>query len=243
MRKWYGAGERPTDGGPAPQGQEEEEPEAGDVVVVTAADSPVGEQVALQLILARQQLRLAVRDVVATKTAYGPYATPVPTDAVASARALRSCKALVVCGRPARGLLETAAAARVGHVVLLSGAAGSNGGGGFSLGGLFGGGEAARELRDLGDAAAEAAVRASGLPYTIVQVSALTDRSGGGGGAVSREALGALAAAVVDLVPARGRTLQAAKAAPAVPASGNTEAVEKQAEEVAAKVAAAGEDS
>ena len=51
------------------------------------------------------------------------------------------------------------------------------GGGGFSLGGLLGGGEAARDLKGLGDAAAAEAVRRCGIPYTLVQV-----RGGGGGG-------------------------------------------------------------
>ncbi|GLC39859.1 hypothetical protein PLESTB_001291400 [Pleodorina starrii] len=242
LRKWYGAGERPTDGG---EEQEPEEPDmASDVVFVSEADSPIGEQVVLQLILARQQLRLSVRDVAAAKTAYGPYATPVPADAATAnaARMLRGVKCLVLLGRPPRGLLEAAAAARgVRHVVLLSAApsaASSSGGfslGGFSLGGGGGGGAASRELRELADGAAEAAVRASGLPYTVVQVYGLQEQGRGGsasGGValtrqqqpagattaggkaaaaagVSREALGALLSGLVDAVPERGRTLQA----------------------------------
>ncbi|GLC67063.1 hypothetical protein PLESTF_000511000 [Pleodorina starrii] len=242
LRKWYGAGERPTDGG---EEQEPEEPDtASDVVFVSEADSPIGEQVVLQLILARQQLRLLVRDVAAAKTAYGPYATPVPADAATAnaARMLRGVKCLVLLGRPPRGLLEAAAARGVRHVVLLSAApsaASSSGGfslGGFSLGG-GGGGAASRELREMADGAAEAAVRASGLPYTVVQVYGLQEQGRGGsasGGValtrqqqpagattaggkaaaaaaagVSREALGALLSGLVDAVPERGRTLQA----------------------------------
>ena len=57
LRKWYGQGERPTDGGgmqrkdTAPQEQEPEGPR--DAVLVTDADSPTGEFIVLQLILAR----------------------------------------------------------------------------------------------------------------------------------------------------------------------------------------------
>ncbi|GIL77629.1 hypothetical protein Vretimale_6801 [Volvox reticuliferus] len=236
LRKWYGAGERPVDGG---EEQEPEEPDTtSDVVLVTDADSPIGEQVVLQLILARQQLRLLVRDVAAAKTAYGPYATPLPADAGTNPRALRGVKCLVLLGRPVRGLMEAAKAARVKHVVLLSSAPASalSKSGGFSLGGfsLAGGpgGSAARELRELGDSAAEAALKASGMPYSVVQVYGLQDpgRSGSGAGgvvlqqrqqvagggvgsgsgsAVSREAVAALIGSLVDAVPSRGRTLQA----------------------------------
>ncbi|KAG2423603.1 hypothetical protein HYH02_015303 [Chlamydomonas schloesseri] len=267
LRKWYGAGERPTDGAEPGQEPEEEpeEPPSGEAVLVTDADGGgVGEQVVLQLILARQELKLLVKDVGGAKTAYGPYTTPLPADAVAAApaKALRGAKALVVLGRLPGGpgvLLGAAKAARVGHVVLLTAAPGASaGGGGFSLGGLLGGGgEAARDLKALaadGGAAAEA-VRRCGIPYTILQVAGLTDAgrgggvrveagggSGGGGGAkwtpLSREGLGALVAAVVDEVPrGRGRTVLAQGAA----ASGV--GAQEQQEAIAAAVAGLPEDS
>jgi hypothetical protein len=69
----------------------------------------------------RQQLRLLVKDVAAAKNAYGPYTTPLPTDS-AGPRALRGVKCLVLLGRPARGLLEAAKAAKVKHVVLVGAA-------------------------------------------------------------------------------------------------------------------------
>ena len=59
LRKWYGEGELPADGGSAvvekmPE-PEDIPPEAvkRDAILVTDADSPTGEQVVLQLILAR----------------------------------------------------------------------------------------------------------------------------------------------------------------------------------------------
>eukprot|EP00198_Chlamydomonas_reinhardtii_P011840 XP_001701177.1 predicted protein [Chlamydomonas reinhardtii] len=84
LRKWYGAGERLTDGGPEEEPEEpEEQAPTGDAVLVTDADGGVGEQVVLQLILARQELKLLVKDVAAAKNAYGPYTTPLPAEAVA----------------------------------------------------------------------------------------------------------------------------------------------------------------
>lgn len=59
LRKWYGEGDLPLDGGntivknmPEPQDIAHEDIER-DAVLVTDADSPTGEQVVLQLILAR----------------------------------------------------------------------------------------------------------------------------------------------------------------------------------------------
>ncbi|PNW86750.1 hypothetical protein CHLRE_02g095133v5 [Chlamydomonas reinhardtii] len=261
LRKWYGAGERLTDGGPEEEPEEpEEQAPTGDAVLVTDADGGVGEQVVLQLILARQELKLLVKDVAAAKNAYGPYTTPLPAEAVAAApgKALRGSKALVLLGRLPGGpaLLEAARAARVAHVVLLTAAPGATaGGGGFSLGGLLGGGEAARDLKGLGDAAAAEAVRRCGIPYTLVQVAGLTDAGRGGGVRVeqqqaaaaggaaagaraplSREGLGALVAGVVDVVPARGRTVLAQGA----PATGSAQ---EQQEAIAAAVAALPEDA
>lgn len=58
LRKWYGEGELPVDGGdiadkmPEPEDIAPEDVET-DAILVTDADSATGEQVVLQLILAR----------------------------------------------------------------------------------------------------------------------------------------------------------------------------------------------
>ena len=59
LRKWYGEGDLPVDGGnsivsnmPKPEDIAPEDIER-DAVLVTEADSPTGEQIVLQLILAR----------------------------------------------------------------------------------------------------------------------------------------------------------------------------------------------
>ncbi len=58
MRKWYGQADRPTEGEEgAPrrqgeEGQDEEEEGDGAAILVTDAETPIGEQVVLQLIIA-----------------------------------------------------------------------------------------------------------------------------------------------------------------------------------------------
>lgn len=61
LRKWYGEGELPVDGGkiadkmPEPKDIAPDDVET-DAILVTDADSATGEQIVLQLILARQTL-------------------------------------------------------------------------------------------------------------------------------------------------------------------------------------------
>lgn len=52
LRKWYGEGER-KQGEKGKPGPEDENEGPGDAILVTDADSPLGELVLLQLILAR----------------------------------------------------------------------------------------------------------------------------------------------------------------------------------------------
>ncbi|KAK9836354.1 hypothetical protein WJX81_008219 [Elliptochloris bilobata] len=171
LRKWYGEGERgaavaqPTgrggaDGGEAPDAQRT-------AVLVTDVDSATGEQVVLQLILARQEVRLLTRDPAAARSSFGEYVTPVDGhvgDPRSMAAALRGVRTIICTGRLG-ALLPAAAAAGVEHIVLLT-AAGDGGGG--PLGSLLGGEEAV--LRDAGR---ERAVAQSGVPHTLVRTGAL----------------------------------------------------------------------
>ena len=61
LRKWYGAEEKlPSDGGePGGEPEEEEDPNT-DYVLVTDADSPSGELIVTQLILARRRVKVCV---------------------------------------------------------------------------------------------------------------------------------------------------------------------------------------
>ena len=136
--------------------------------------APNPPQVVLQLILNRAKIRALVKDAAAAKTGFGPYIEAVQgdaNDAAAVRRLLRGAKAAVCCGRLG-ALLPAAAATRLPHVVLLSTAGSSTGGGGFAL-------FASAEQQALGDASREAALRSSGLPHTILQVGGLAGQPGG----------------------------------------------------------------
>ena len=58
LRKWYGEGER-KQGNKKQSGPGDEEEEPRDAILVTDADSPLGELVLLQLILARCEEELS----------------------------------------------------------------------------------------------------------------------------------------------------------------------------------------
>lgn len=176
MRKWYGQGERlPRDG---VERNDEKEPdpepvEEGDTIFVMEADTDMGELVVLQLILKRAKIKVAVRDVAAAKSGYGPYVTPVSVDLnnpTALAAALKGVRA-VVCVNKLGALPQVVVKARsLQHVVLLS-AAGHRPG---ALAAWLN-----PELSSLCDPSREAALARSGLPYTIVRVPAITDTPGG----------------------------------------------------------------
>ncbi|KAL6748524.1 hypothetical protein V8C86DRAFT_3146608 [Haematococcus lacustris] len=181
MRKWYGQGERPSEGGPGPekpeggkQEDEEDEEGEGDAILVTDADTPMGEQVVLQLILARASIKALVRDTVAAKTSYGPYVAPLSLEMgnpQLLRRALKGCGSVVCLGRPG-ALPQVAKEAGVAHVVLLSAAGAAPQGG--PLSGLFDG-----ELAALRDLAREAAFAKAGVRCTVVRVAAVRDAPGG----------------------------------------------------------------
>ncbi|DBA71979.1 TPA: hypothetical protein ACH3X2_010724 [Trebouxia sp. C0005] len=86
LRKWYGEGDLPVDGGnpivsnmPEPEDIAPEDIER-DAVLVTEADSPTGEQVVLQLILARLPIKIITQDAEEAKRGYGPYVTAFAGD-------------------------------------------------------------------------------------------------------------------------------------------------------------------
>jgi hypothetical protein len=132
----------------------------------------MAEQVVLQLILNRAKIRALVKDAAAAKQGFGPYIEPVQGDSgdrAALKRLLKGAQAAVVCG-PLGALLPAAAATKLPHIVLLSSAGAPQQG--FSL-------FASAEQRALSDAQREAAVKQSGLSYTVVRVASLAGVPGG----------------------------------------------------------------
>lgn len=217
LRKWYGEGELPLDGGnsivknmPEPQDIAHEDIER-DAILVTDADSPTGEQVVLQLILARLPVKIITQDAEEAKRGYGPYVTAfagdVGNEEVVS-RALQGARA-VICPGKLGALLRVAAEQQVEHIVLLS-SAGITQSQGISLGVLFG-----TEQALLKDPKREQAVQQSGIPFTIVRAGKIKNQPGSNMqlvlsqdeqtmGEISREDVARVLAGVLQAPPEHG---------------------------------------
>lgn len=174
MRKWYGQGKRlPRDGDGEQDPEEELKPDLlRDFVFVLDADCDTGEQVILQLILARNKVKVNVRNVPNAKLSYGPYVEPVSLDI----RNLQECKKafrdtkVLICTSKLGAAVQAAKQAGVEHVVLLS-SVDVDKPAGFSF---FGG-----EQSELRDPSREKEVQESGLKYTIVRTGSIVDAPGG----------------------------------------------------------------
>ncbi|KAK9815437.1 hypothetical protein WJX72_003655 [[Myrmecia] bisecta] len=235
LRKWYGEGERmPTDGmdmedldsaGVAEAEAEEEGPR--DAILVTDAESLMGEQIVLQLILARAKVRVLVRDAAAIKTAYGPYVTAISgttDDPAAVAEALRGVRA-AICPGKVGALVAAATRRKLGHLVLLS-STGALQPAGFSIGNFIN-----AEQAVLRDPQREQAVQQSGVPYTIVRAGRIRNTPGGNvqlqftqddatvQGDISREDLAKVVTGALQKPPRSGLAFQVVGAGPGRPPS------------------------
>eukprot|EP00798_Chlamydomonas_sp_ICE-L_P026874 gene26874-4483_t len=153
---------------------DEDEDEGGDgsTILVLDAESPMGEQVVLKLILARADIKICVKNGTAAKNAFGPYVTPVNSalldDAEAMRKALKGVGSIVIPSKTG-SIPQLAKQAGVSHVVMLSSAglpAPSN-----PLSFLD------REVGILRDASREASIAASGVRYTIQLLMTLLEDS------------------------------------------------------------------
>ncbi|KAK9865755.1 hypothetical protein WJX84_010193 [Apatococcus fuscideae] len=176
LRKWYGAPDRIPSEVPVKEldpgadklaGELAEQTSIQDSILVADGDSPMGEQIILQLILARAKLKALVRDPQAAKLAFGPYVQPIQGDTgntEAVVRALAGCHTVIVPGRLGC-LLPVASKQNLQHIVLLS----SPDSGGWISSFLNNGKEAA---------AREAAVKDAGVPFTVIQTGRISDEQG-----------------------------------------------------------------
>jgi hypothetical protein len=140
LRRWYGQSDEPMLPTNRPAEVAEENPAIAEpdaaaaadddttprtAVLVTGADSPTGELVVLQLLLAGASsggIRAVVSDVAAAKTAYAEYVEPVqapsggagPAAALAARRLLKGVAAVVCAGPLPNSLLEACAATNAG---------------------------------------------------------------------------------------------------------------------------------
>ena len=184
MRKWYGAPPKGVeeeerrqkrerrkqeggDGGNGDEGDDDEGPTNS--VLVIDANSKVGEQTVLQLILSRIRVKAIVSDVEASAAAFGPYVKCVKgslDNERSLRRALKRVRAVIIAGGagPYSGRLLMKACREVGtvkHVVLVSTYAKARWG---PLAPIVD-----REHLALEEAAREEAIRASGIPFTIIR--------------------------------------------------------------------------
>ena len=186
LRKWYGEEGMvlPRDGGDQPNNSNNrgDDDEVGDgsvrdTILVLEADSvAMAEQVLLQLILRRANVKAIVRDAQAAQAGFGSYVDVVGGNVADGALLRKACRgvaSLVICGEVSQYLIAAAESASVPSIVLLSAVGATSGRTGFSL---FGSG---REMAVLENAKREELVMRSGIPYTIVRIGKLTDSAGG----------------------------------------------------------------
>lgn len=230
LRKWYGEGDLPVDGGnsivsnmPEPEDIAPENIER-DAVLVTEADSPTGEQIVLQLILARLPIKIITQDAEEAKRGYGPYVTAFAGDVgdeQVVKQALRGVRA-VICPGKLGALLSVAALQGVEHIVLLS-SSGINQSQGINFGAFFG-----TEQALLKDPKREVAVQQSGIPFTIVRAGKIQNQPGSNmqlsisqddqmSGEISREDVARVLAGVLQAPPEHGLVFQVTASGPGRP--------------------------
>ncbi|GAX77269.1 hypothetical protein CEUSTIGMA_g4715.t1 [Chlamydomonas eustigma] len=261
LRRWYGENERQAEreerkrrkASLAHAEQDEDEDEGGgSAILVTDAEGALGEQVVLQLILARAEVKVLVKDPVKAKTAYGPYVIPVAVDignAAELRKALRGTGSVVAVGKLG-ALPEVVRSAGLAHVVLLSRA------GMGSPGGLLGGMFQSSEESTLSDSTREDIVKKCGVPYSIVRSASIQQSPGGvksiefsqptaaasaskaSVSTISCEDLAAVIVATLRRPPAQGRVFSVLSAGPGERPS-DWSALFNQLEEVATDTQAA----
>lgn len=218
LRRWYGEQEMLGVGGPkyddeeyygsGLEGSQPQDDSPKDTVLVLDGDSAMGEQLVLQLILARQKVRALVGDPVMARQAFGPYVDFVQGSASAmgdAAGALKGVQTLIATGKLDAECVRAAKRAGVERLLLLSSLGLETGG--LSLGFLLGSEDAV-----LKDARREAVAASSGLPFTVVRVGAIQDVPGGSSdlslqsdapptGKISREDVARVLSAAVSKQP------------------------------------------
>ncbi|DBA83648.1 TPA: hypothetical protein ACH3X1_006207 [Trebouxia sp. C0004] len=208
LRKWYGEGELPVDGGssivsnmPEPEDIAPEDVER-DAVLVTEADSPTGEQIVLQLILARLPIKIITQDAEEAKRGYGPYVTAFAGDVGEEPSTDSSCVFAHPSCCPSPGINQSQ---------------------GINFGALFG-----TEQALLKDPKRELAVQQSGIPFTIVRAGKIQNQPGSNmqlnisqddqtSGVISREDVARVLAGVLQAPPEHGLVFQVTASGPGQP--------------------------
>uniref|UniRef100_A0A7S1GGU1 NAD(P)-binding domain-containing protein n=1 Tax=Picochlorum oklahomense TaxID=249345 RepID=A0A7S1GGU1_9CHLO len=180
LRKWYGQEGQvlPKDGGVQDDGDMEDDMQGprDKIMVLYPEESPMAEQVLLQLILMRAPVCVATKDIAQARAGYGTYVDVVQSTSIDGVlKACRVSQSVVLCGNVSARLVAVLEKAKVPHVVLLSGA--RSGSKPTGIASFFPG----KEYRELTDVSRETVLSESSLKYTIVQVdaAALSNAPGG----------------------------------------------------------------
>lgn len=177
LRKWYGAPDLVSKDESALKDEDEysEEGTIKDAILVTDGDTELGQMVILSLIVKKARVKALVKDKQAALEAFGLYVEPVASDIrdePSLKKALREVRT-IICTK--EGFLSNAASLKgVQHIVLLSQLSNYRGASGVQA--LIKGN--AKKLAEQD----EAAVVASGIPYTIIRAGLLQDTPGGNQG-------------------------------------------------------------
>ncbi|XP_058079126.1 uncharacterized protein LOC131227357 isoform X2 [Magnolia sinica] len=211
LRKWYGALDiLPKDGGLVDE--DDESPEAEeiqDAVLVTDGDSEIGQMVILSLILKRSRVKALVKDKRAMVEAFGTYVESMAGDVSDRSflkKALKGVRA-VICPPNGGFLSDVGNMKGIQHIILLSQLAVYRGSSGIQA--LMN-----RNARKLAERD-EAAVIASGIPYTIIRAGSLQNSPGGEQGfsfkegsatqgRLSKEDAALICVEALDAVPQKG---------------------------------------
>ncbi|XP_058079127.1 uncharacterized protein LOC131227357 isoform X3 [Magnolia sinica] len=207
LRKWYGALDiLPKDGGLVDE--DDESPEAEeiqDAVLVTDGDSEIGQMVILSLILKRSRVKALVKDKRAMVEAFGTYVESMAGDVSDRSflkKALKGVRAVICPPNVWRILIRCREHER--HTTYHSSFSGSSG-----IQALMN-----RNARKLAERD-EAAVIASGIPYTIIRAGSLQNSPGGEQGfsfkegsatqgRLSKEDAALICVEALDAVPQKG---------------------------------------
>eukprot|EP00899_Mesostigma_viride_P016764 jgi/Mesvir1/25089/Mv21554-RA.1 len=161
LRKWYGIDPSERPGEDWDEDEDEDPSPATDFVLVTDADNETGQLVVLGLILARKKVSVLVRNAREEAVAFGPYVSITEGsmgDKRALAKAMRGASAIICCGKlgylPELCREQKPQGSALQHLVFLSPREASGNGG------------AAADVPVSDD---EAAVKACGVPFTIMR--------------------------------------------------------------------------
>ncbi|KAG9457321.1 hypothetical protein H6P81_001829 [Aristolochia fimbriata] len=186
LRKWYGAPDlRPKNEEFAEEEDESLEEETRDAILVTNGDSEIGQMVILSLIVKRARVKSLVKDKRAAVESFGTYVESISGDTRDKSFMKKALKGVhaIICPSNEGFFSEIGSMRGVQHIVLLSQLAVYRGSRGIQA--LMNDKVCKLAEKD------EAAIIASGIPYTIIRAGLLQNSPGGQQGFSFKEGVAA----------------------------------------------------